>query len=71
MNDSGLSLSKTAQKLLKPFILLSFVHNYVGVEEQCLRIGLIDIQDEDWIGTVQIHVFSKSKAITLRLAKED
>ncbi|KAA6350351.1 MAG: hypothetical protein EZS28_051897 [Streblomastix strix] len=69
MNDSGLSLSKTAQKLLQLLILMSFVHNYVGVEEQCLRIGLIDNLEEDWLGTVQNHVFSKSKARTLRLAR--
>ncbi|KAA6318817.1 MAG: hypothetical protein EZS28_054895, partial [Streblomastix strix] len=48
---------------------MSFVHNYVGVEEQCLRIGLIDIQDEDWLPLVQNHVFSKSKATNLRLAQ--
>ncbi|KAA6387921.1 MAG: hypothetical protein EZS28_016550 [Streblomastix strix] len=71
MNESGLTLSKTAQKLLQLLILLPFVHNYVGVEEQCLRIGLIDNLDEDWVGTVQNHVFSKSKATTLRLAGKD
>ncbi|KAA6394607.1 MAG: hypothetical protein EZS28_009870 [Streblomastix strix] len=68
MNDIGLSLQKNAQKLLQLFILLPFVHNYVGGEEQCLRLGLIDNLDEDWVGTVQNHVFSKSKATTLRLA---
>ncbi|KAA6369485.1 MAG: hypothetical protein EZS28_034988 [Streblomastix strix] len=71
MNDSGLTLSKTAQNLLQLFILMLYVHDYVGVEEQCFLIGLLDIQDEDWIGTVQNHVFSKSKAITVHLAGVD
>ncbi|KAA6391946.1 MAG: hypothetical protein EZS28_012531 [Streblomastix strix] len=38
------------------------------VVDQCVLICLIEIQDEDLIGTVQNHVFSKSKATTLRLA---
>ncbi|KAA6373486.1 MAG: hypothetical protein EZS28_030987 [Streblomastix strix] len=41
----------------------------ISVVDQCFLIGLIEIQDEDLIGTVQNHVFSKSKATTERLAR--
>ncbi|KAA6370798.1 MAG: hypothetical protein EZS28_033675 [Streblomastix strix] len=41
------------------------------VVDQCVLIGLIEIQDEDLIGTVQNHGFSKSKATTERLARVD
>ncbi|KAA6369297.1 MAG: hypothetical protein EZS28_035176, partial [Streblomastix strix] len=39
------------------------------VVDQCVLIGLIEIQDEDWLPYVQNHVFSKSKATTLCLAR--
>ncbi|KAA6352797.1 MAG: hypothetical protein EZS28_051675, partial [Streblomastix strix] len=44
---------------------------YIGVVDQCILIGLIDIQYEELIGTVQNHGFSKSKATTERFAGVD
>ncbi|KAA6378856.1 MAG: hypothetical protein EZS28_025616 [Streblomastix strix] len=46
-----------------------FAHNYVGVEEQCVLIGLIDNLDGYRLPYVQNHGLSKSKATTVRLVR--